>query len=83
MTLKTGTFGKILRVFKAHFHPLKDYESGYVLAPTMVNIQLLLYFRAGARTQAPLIPGPQGEDGSPHCRAHSSRALPAFCITNC
>ena len=35
------------------------------------------------RTQAPLVPGPQGEVGSPLCRAHSMHALPDFCITNC
>ena len=27
ITLKTGTSGEISRVFKAHFHPLKDYET--------------------------------------------------------
>ena len=38
MTLKIGTSGKISRVFKAHFHSLKDYENWYVLTPTIVNI---------------------------------------------
>ena len=35
-------------------------------------------FRAEARTQAPLIPGPRGEGGSPHCQAHSRMPYP-FC----
>ena len=38
MNPKIGTFGLKSRVFKAHFHPLKDYETGYVLASTMANI---------------------------------------------
>jgi hypothetical protein len=43
----------------------------------------MILFRAEARTRAPPIPGPRGEGVSPRCRAHSARALPAFCITNC
>ena len=38
MNPKIGTFGLNSRVFKAHFHPLKDYETGPVLASTMANI---------------------------------------------
>ena len=38
ITLKNGTSGKISRVFKAHFHPPKDYETWYVLTPSMANI---------------------------------------------
>ena len=41
MNLKIGTFGLNLCVFKAHFHPLKAYETGSVLASTMANIQLV------------------------------------------
>jgi hypothetical protein len=26
-------------------------------------------------TQAPLVPGPQGDNGSPHCQAHSSHGM--------
>ena len=48
-----------------------------------LNQLFSLFLGAEARTQAPLVPGPQGEDGSPHCRAHSSHALPAYCIANC
>jgi hypothetical protein len=51
--------------------------------PCLLRPFLIYFFRAEARTQAPLIPGPRGEVGSPHCQAHSSHALPAFCITNC
>ena len=38
---KTGTSGEISRIFKPHFHPLKDYETWYVLAPTIINIEPL------------------------------------------
>ena len=44
-----------------------------------MKVELLLsFFRAEARTQAPLIPGPRGEGGSPHCQAHSRMPYP-FC----
>ena len=38
LSLKLGTSGENPRVFEAHFHPLKDYETGYNLTPTMANI---------------------------------------------
>ena len=38
MNSKFGAFGLNSRLFKAHFHPLKDYETGPVLASTMANI---------------------------------------------
>ena len=41
MNPKIGTFGLNSRVFKAHFHPLKDYQTGPVLASTMANIELV------------------------------------------
>ena len=44
----------------------------------VVALKDLLCFRAEARTQAPLIPGPRGEAGSPRCRAHSHVPYP-FC----
>ena len=38
LSLKLGTSGKNPRVFEAHFDPLKGFETGYNLTPTMANI---------------------------------------------
>ena len=64
---------KLSQFENEHNHISHRHIIGVVVKSTLYFIFI---FWAEARTQAPLIPGPRGEDDSPRCRAHSTHALP-------